>query len=1092
MIQLLNEHPEIKVAHLIFIINFPKAMIVYDVMYFEPFKDLLVRVVKKSSLLKKFENFQQGDFKKLSKEIEECLGKDKPIKPSTLRDYKARYLEKEPFTANTNQLDYLSEYIKYESWDDFLDKAQGITQNKTEIEEWNFMRDFVVAHYTSSSFVNVPLGGLGGLPSTNSFKLSQLYIDLSYVDQKIFRDSTNLSIKEKEQYRKVHRESIFRMSERLSEPIIEGNERVLLLGNPGAGKSVFSKFLCWNWAQNHTKKNTIYLHITLRELNYKSSESLIISYLQNHYFKSQGIDYIGQLISKNIENVIFVLDGYDELSHQKKENLFESLEAINANYRFILLSRPYGLIDRSVYADTTLEIIGFNDHNRFQFISRALSKIKEISISQSDLMIILHKNEVLNEMSFTPLMLSYIMLICTQKEAPILLKSISSTFELYQAFLHFQKLRGLTKGIAENEFIDKLKTGIELAFDMEMNQQYLFESTDLLDPKKEKCIALSEIGIGRLQDDSNELFWTFCFTSSPFQEYLASRYFTSNAREVILVLLKNHFYWNLCKMIIGAFDVQSKKDELRDVFNGLKAQYLDTKDETYEYQFWILLAECSEPLINEILDKEDIARLSRVLFVSLESQWWGSLVFQATRQLLPKLDMGKEMSLYHLISKTFMSKEDIYNHLRASKLSGELQLQKNSGFLAVLVLVVQQLIKQYESIQGNSTDPYYIQERIPLKAAIKSGLNVIVRADTKDLAQVGKELTKLVSLIPAEYGKELETLQYKLADKLVDLLEALKTALANPMELSVEHFRKDIQPILIQMLISFEQGVNDHEITNLISHSSDWYASYIPKNPSEEDLKLIKLLLKQKDLLTKKTQKALLASVGDHFDTIREANVDLEVLVEVLDQAITKIEAKGPSFKTLFKITSLLMIESVGFRAYPIFSGRLFNITIKLIKANTELLETCLSHYLKGEFEELDYIEEFKWIEQVLTLPEFNYEKKKLIEQFYAHRYVNEHFIKKHCLPQILAHDSAFYDSQTWETVRYLITDDIDSIVDAFNTLANEDLYYFKDNLVQIRDTLKLVNKYVSKEKILSNKYASSQIFLLNRIVFYTIRLMNE
>lgn len=165
---------------------------------------------------------------------------------------------------------------------------------------------------------------------------------------------------------------------------------IFLLGRAGIGKTTLCRYQAYRWATNtlwQDQFNWVF-SFRLKEIAHRydsKSECTLPKLLHNEYFAKLGwteekSTRFWQLLLEQPQKVLFLLDGYDEVSHQH-HNVCDRLVNVNEALRdttgqairfsVIISSRPYARLFKNI--DLVLENIGFIDDDIPQFVDRYFS-----------------------------------------------------------------------------------------------------------------------------------------------------------------------------------------------------------------------------------------------------------------------------------------------------------------------------------------------------------------------------------------------------------------------------------------------------------------------------------------------------------------------------------------------------------------------------------------------------------------------------------------------------------------------------------------------------------------------------------------------
>ena len=344
---------------------------------------------------------------------------------------------------------------------------------------------------------------------------------------------------------------------------------VLVTGKAGIGKTLYCQNLIRDWADNklfqpQSNRNVpdfkfAYLltfrqlsllrdkHVTLREILNLSSV------LDEH---SNIDDSLFEYIVDHSENVLIILDGFDEYS---KQNLIVS----DSDYRYansakekmpvatlcaklikgkilkdsvvMMTSRPdeYDQVKGKIPFDRYVEITGFSEEQVKKYIEKYF---KENEVMKNAVMDHITKNDNLVSFAHIPVLCS---LMCSYFEY-ILNESINtyalpvSMGDIYSEVINmFLRKHSRTKGAPSKKTLDKLS---KFAAHLLRKEKYLFSVVD--DMKRfssEEVESLKASGLLHCSPPFRKSFSEttkyFCFTHLTLQEYLAARWFVKQ-REI--------------------------------------------------------------------------------------------------------------------------------------------------------------------------------------------------------------------------------------------------------------------------------------------------------------------------------------------------------------------------------------------------------------------------------------------------------------------------------------------------------------------------------------------------------------------------------
>ncbi|XP_065883167.1 NACHT, LRR and PYD domains-containing protein 14-like, partial [Dysidea avara] len=179
---------------------------------------------------------------------------------------------------------------------------------------------------------------------------------------------------------------------------------ILIEGAPGIGKTVLAKEIAFQWAKNKllATKKLLFL-LSLRDFNVNNAISIedfvqyavksteIVHWLVTYLFNCKG------------KNVVIVLDGYDEISdNYRKKSFITNIihRRIFPQCCIVITSRPTASSHLRNLVDCRVEIVGFTEEDRFDYIQTALEgKDEQVKALQQ----YLQSNPTINALCYIPL-----------------------------------------------------------------------------------------------------------------------------------------------------------------------------------------------------------------------------------------------------------------------------------------------------------------------------------------------------------------------------------------------------------------------------------------------------------------------------------------------------------------------------------------------------------------------------------------------------------------------------------------------------------------------------------------------------------------
>ena len=350
-----------------------------------------------------------------------------------------------------------------------------------------------------------------------------------------------------------------------------GRNLVLIEGAPGIGKTVLSKEIAFQWASNILlqHKKLVFL-LFLRDPNLKNINTL--EDLIAHVFKVKMFNSLAEyLIETKGKYVTVVLDGYDEMSKELRQNSF--IEGI-INFTvlpecdLVITSRPTASAHLHTKAHCRVEILGFTESDRLNYIHHALQgndeKIDEVKL-------FLQTHLTINALYYIPLNMTILLsLFFVQTPSQTKPSSLPETqTEMYEKFIKVTITRYLKK-ISFVEFSSAADYSVlpephnkvfnelsKLAYDALTKDQIVFTRDEIIKVCPHltmKSDNWNGLGLMRAAHYGNDSV-SFHFLHFSVQEYMAAYYIALLPSKEKSKLLKNIFwdihYFNTWIMYVG-------------------------------------------------------------------------------------------------------------------------------------------------------------------------------------------------------------------------------------------------------------------------------------------------------------------------------------------------------------------------------------------------------------------------------------------------------------------------------------------------------------------------------------------------------------
>jgi HEAT repeat protein len=198
-------------------------------------------------------------------------------------------------------------------------------------------------------------------------------------------------------------------------------KQVLVFGRAGIGKSTFCRYVAYQWATGSCwSQYELLALIPLRRLTINRYPPLplgktyhLIDLVKKEVFQYRLTEKDDKLLNKqfDVKNILWILDGYDEIVQNVPEHLQCLFEELLKTPHHILTSRPY--LNTLSY-DVQMEITGFTDENiteyMLQFFDQMKDELDNASIKRQNLLSFLRSNPSIWGVAHIPVNLE---LICS-------------------------------------------------------------------------------------------------------------------------------------------------------------------------------------------------------------------------------------------------------------------------------------------------------------------------------------------------------------------------------------------------------------------------------------------------------------------------------------------------------------------------------------------------------------------------------------------------------------------------------------------------------------------------------------------------------
>ena len=317
--------------------------------------------------------------------------------------------------------------------------------------------------------------------------------------------------------------------------------KVLMDGAPGVGKTTLALKACKEWAKGHLfSKYELVVLVSLRQTKYRNAKNLGDLFPQSSYHDPEVID---RYLRNNGRYLVFIFDGYDELTSEQRECESIYLEIIRGDMlpkaAVLVTSRPYAsnYLHQLKTINRHVELVGFKKEQVYACVQKNISD----SSNANNLMKQLEEREDILSLCYIPL--NCMIMINVYEQKGTLSTTMTALFHQFITDSVQRDVRVSSKSAVSIKRLDRLPESVSkqlnslemLAYQNLAKDQFVFSEEELhlaFDSLTSSAVNITSQCLGLITSvhvsDKTEQYYQFLHSS--IQEFLAARYAVKNSR----------------------------------------------------------------------------------------------------------------------------------------------------------------------------------------------------------------------------------------------------------------------------------------------------------------------------------------------------------------------------------------------------------------------------------------------------------------------------------------------------------------------------------------------------------------------------------